>query len=365
MNIVHDKQIRTLSAQIVDLFSIDSTYQHAGQLTLYLSYRYHRSKSQKLLHERLKLAGYDYSLKDNELGLILQIDPKPKLRIPRLNIILFLCTILSVYIVPILIFKGATATTWSEAWAQTLNDLADGRGLVFTVAIMSILLVHEMAHFVAGRRRGIITSWPYFIPAPNIIGSFGAIIKSKSPFWNRRDLIEVGAAGPIAGWIVAIVWLVWGMSDSYVLYPGMPLPDGLVFILEGESLLIQWLVPMMIGELPLNSAYVLSEAAFAGWVGLFITAINMLPIGQLDGGHVMYGLFGRRQSRLGWITMVGLIWLGSYSPVWWFFAAMGLVFRVKHPPTLEDHRPISKVAFWMGMVAIVIFVISFTPIPFR
>ena len=365
MNPNPDNQLRTLSAQIIDLFSIDSTYQQAGQLTLQLSYRYNRSKSRKLLNERLKLAGYDYSLADNGLGLSLKIDPKPKLRIPRLNLILFFCTILSVYVVPVFIFAGGAAASWSEAWTLTMQALADGRGIVFTIALMSILLVHEMAHFIAGRRRGIITSWPYFIPAPNIIGSFGAVIKSKTPFWNRRDLIEVGASGPIAGWIIAIIWLVWGMGDSYVLYPAMPIPEGLTFFLEGESLLIHWLVPLMIGQLPLNSAYVLSEAAFAGWVGLFITAINMLPIGQLDGGHVMYGLLHRHQNRLGWITMAGLVGLGYYSPVWWFFAGMGLLFRVKHPPTLEDHRPVSRVAIWMGILALAIFVISFTPIPFR
>ena len=109
MNIVPDKQLQTLSAQLIDLFSINSTYQQAGQVTLHLSYRYNISQSRKLLNERLKLAGYEYTIEENEFGLILKINPKPKLRIPRLNIILFLCTILSVYIIPILIFKAGAA----------------------------------------------------------------------------------------------------------------------------------------------------------------------------------------------------------------------------------------------------------------
>ena len=152
---------------------------------------------------------------------------------------MFFLTILSVYVVPVF-FRSLDI-------GQTLQDLSDGAGIEFTVALMSILLIHEMGHFVAGRRRNIITSWPYFIPAPNFIGTFGAIIKSRSPFWNRRDLIEVGAAGPIAGWIVAVAWLIYGLSHSTYVPLNLESHAGLVL---GDSLSMTFLTNLVMGPAP-------------------------------------------------------------------------------------------------------------------
>jgi len=222
-----------------------------------------------------------------------------------------------------------------------------------------------MGHYVASRRRGIVTSWPYFIPAPNFIGTFGALIKSKSPFWNRRDLIEVGAAGPIAGWIVALGWLVYGLSTSSIIAPASAPITGMAFSLDGESILIRWLVPLLIGSAPAGSFYLFSEAAFAGWVGLLVTALNMLPIGQLDGGHIVYGLSRRYQVRLGWLALGCLVILGFQSPTWWFFAALGFVMGVAHPPTLNDRKPVPLAARVMGWIALGILLLSFTPVPFQ
>ena len=120
----------------------------------------------------------------------------------------------------------------------------------------------------------------------------------------------------------------------------------------------------IIGAAPAGQFYLLTEAAFAGWVGLLVTAINLLPIGQLDGGHILYGLVGRRQYLLGRIAQVALVFLGFFSVMWWLFAALGLFFGVKHPPTLQDSRPPSTAALAMGWVAIGIMILSFTPIPF-
>jgi membrane-associated protease RseP (regulator of RpoE activity) len=139
----------------------------------------------------------------------------------------------------------------------------------------------------------------------------------------------------------------------------------LIFSLEGESILIKWLVPMLIGNDSGQIGYVFSEAAFAGWVGLFVTSLNMLPIGQLDGGHIIYGLLPRYQLPLGVIALAALFWMGFSYPGWWFFGALVVILRVKHPPTLEDYRKPSKGAIVMGIVALAIFVVSLTPIPFR
>ncbi|MFZ5980962.1 MAG: site-2 protease family protein [Candidatus Zixiibacteriota bacterium] len=377
-----------LTPLLNDLFTIDAYYPHGSRLSFSLSYRFEREKSVKLLEERLRLAGYNFHLKTADDSLLLDIDPRKKLKIPRINVILFFITLFTVYFVPVFLKNLPEAimgvippettgplSLWDElsysfsalptALDRSLSDLADGAGIEFTLAIISILFVHEMGHFIASRRRGIITSWPYFIPAPNIIGTFGAVIKSKSPFWNRRDLIEVGAAGPITGWLVALFWLFYGLSRSTIL-PAEAVPaTSLAFTLDGESILIRLLAPLLAGLPADNHYYVFTEAAFAGWVGILITAINLLPIGQLDGGHIIYGLLRRKQKYFGWGAMLGLLVLGYQSPMWWFFAAFGFVFGVAHPPTLEDFHPPGNAAGAMGVAALIILMLSFTPRPFQ
>ena len=362
-----NRQLATLVRMVADLFVVDAMYRRGRNFELALRPRFDSQRSLAALHDRLDSAGYTFEIREQEQAVTLIADPARRLRIPRLNILLFILTVLSVYIVPIVFRQLAFTGTWDELRDAVLNDLAAGKGLVFTVALMSILLIHEMGHFIASRRRDIVTSWPYFLPAPNIIGSFGAVIKSKSPFWNRRDLIEVGAAGPIAGWIVAIGWLVFGLTQSVILAedPLLFRNVAMSFSLSGESILMQALVPALVGTAPEGYYYGFSEAAFAGWVGLLVTAINMLPIGQLDGGHITYGLFGRdTQRKLAWAAVVMLAVLGYYSIMWWLFAGLGLVFGVKHPPTLNDNFQVSRTARSMGIVALVILLVSFTPIPF-
>lgn len=351
------KYSKTISRLLEDLFIIDAVYESGDNLSLSLQYKYNREKSLKILKDRFKLAGYKYSMEEQNDKLLLKIDPRTAFKIPLLNIILFILTLCSVYFVPVY-FKEFFILE------NTLDALSNGEGIEFTLAMISILFVHEMGHYIASRRRDIITSWPYFIPAPNLIGTFGAIIKSKSPFWNRRDLIEVGAAGPIAGWIVAVFWLWYGLSQSLIL-PQAELVNLFGFSLEGESIFMKISALTILGKAPAGHYYQLTEAAFAGWVGLLITSINMLPIGQLDGGHVLYGLFRKKQFPCGLAAMGLLLILGYTSPMWWFFALFGLIFGVKHPPTLNDYKKPGRTAFIIGIAAIIILIISFTPIPFR
>lgn len=366
-NSAFEKQSQTVLPLVNDLFGVDASYRHGDRLVLSLSYRYNREKSTRLLKDRLKLAGYDFTLKPGEEVLLLEVDPRRKFHIPRINVVLFVITLFTVYFVPVFLknWLSPDALNLPGVLSQTLNDLAHGAGVEFTLAMISILFVHEMGHYLASRRRGIVTSWPYFIPAPNIIGTFGAVIKSKTPFWNRRDLIEVGAAGPVAGWVVALGWLIYGLSQSTVLPLATLNFKDMIMSMEGESILVRFLTPAMIGLSGENNFYVFTEAAFAGWVGMLITAINLLPVGQLDGGHITYGLLQRKQKYFGWAAMLGLLVLGYQSPMWWFFAAFGFVFGVAHPPTLEDHRPPGRLATVLGIIALIILLISFTPVPFR
>lgn len=386
MNEPHSKYVRAVIRHLEDLYIINAVYQQSKNMVFVLQPRYNPSQSKTILIDRMNLAGYSYELDGPETELVLAVDPKATYKIPKLNIILFFLTLLSVYLVPVYIeelyglnyssFINDNANTWivftylsgtinyfMAAISPTLDALATGKGIVFTLAMISILFVHEMGHYIASRRRNIITSWPYFIPAPNIIGTFGAVIKSKSPFWNRRDLIEVGAAGPIAGWVVALIWLIIGLQSSEIMPSGSVATDGFNLQL-GPSLLTVLLGNLIIGPIPDNYVFTMNEAAFAGWVGLLVTAINMLPIGSLDGGHIVYGLLRQKQKIVGIVFMGVLILLGLSSPIWWFFAGFGLFFGIQHPPTLLDSQPPSRASVIMGIAAIIIFILSFTPIPF-
>ncbi len=384
-----DRQIEAIIPLLTDLFVIETVYRQNKQIVFSLAYRADRRKSLQLLRDRLKLAGYRSTDDPSGTNLILTVDPKPRFRIPPLNIILFVATLFSVYFVPVFL-RNLSATMFTtvidpaqlptgmideiklaaslvpQTFANTMTDLASGVGIEFTLAMISILFIHEMGHFVASRRRNIVTSWPYFIPAPNIIGTFGAIIKSKSPFRNRRDLIEVGAAGPIAGWLVAVGWLIYGLSQSSIVSGAAFQPGALAFSLEGESIFMRICGLAMLGPLPnAGHFYHLTEAAFAGWVGLLVTAINLLPMGQLDGGHIIYGLAPRSQKNLGKFSMVALVVLGLYWPGWWLFAAFGLIFGVAHPPTLDDTKKPDRTARLIGIAALIILALSLTPVPFR
>ncbi len=363
MDAQSDKRTNTVVRLLQDLFEVGAVYHRGHELVCSLNYRFDRQQSLRIVEDRLSAAGYTFRLDDRYDELLLTIDPKPKLRIPAINIILFLATLVSVYLISILFrfYYGGAEHPFRATW----EALGRGEGIEFTLALMSILFVHEMGHFVASRRRGIVTSWPYFIPAPTLIGTFGAIIKSKSPFWNRRDLIEVGAAGPIAGWIVAVFWLLYGLSQSAVLPPEAFSPGVIPFSLMGESILMKISALYLIGPAPAGYVYVLSEAAFAGWVGLLVTALNLLPIGQLDGGHILYGLGPSKQKMLGMAAMAALLVLGLRSPMWWFFALFGIVFGIKHPPTLNDRSKPGKTATAMAVISIIIMIVSFTPIPFQ
>ena len=359
-----DKTNQAVYKLVGDLFNISALYNAEDETVLTIIPRYQKKLSLKLLNDRLQLAGYKYSINEDDEQIILRVGTKPTFKIPPLNIFLFFATLFSIYVVPVFLpyyYGSSEAVPFEEVLAQTYKALLRGEGIIFTIAMISILFVHEMGHYIASRRRHIITSWPYFIPAPNIIGTFGAIIKSKSPFWNRRDLIEVGAWGPIAGWIVALSWTIYGITTATI----EPLIDPLETGILGEPIIFKILSYLLIQTNSEHFAIIINEAIFAGWVGMLVTAINMLPIGQLDGGHVVYGLIKKRQHIIAFIAMGGLLILGFESPLWWMFAIMGIVFGVKHPPTLNDSVKLSRTAIILAVSSLIIMILSFTPIPFR
>lgn len=256
-----------------------------------------------------------------------------------------------------------------QSWLAGL--LAERGGLDFAMALMAILLAHETGHYIVAKRYGINASPPYFLPAPpwwNFIGTFGAFIRLRSPIVDRRQLLDVGAAGPWAGFLVAIVALAVGLSRSTVL-PEDGASGQLIMLAShriylGDSPIMYLARELMAG----GGTVLLHPLAFAGWIGLFVTMLNLIPLGQLDGGHVLYALVGRWQARLGPFVWLGLIALGflQWQWWWWIWAAIIVILgrgRLAHPQVLDRQRPLPGSRRPLGWATVVLFVATFTPIP--
>jgi membrane-associated protease RseP (regulator of RpoE activity) len=270
---------------------------------------------------------------------------RPRRRLPLLNLALFVLTFITTSM------AGAF-----QAGADPLSDFGSIRaGFPFSVTLMAILLVHELGHYVCSRLHGVRATLPYFIPGPPVfIGTFGAFIRMKSPPANRRALFDVGAAGPWAGLLLAIPAVIVGLRLSEVRPLGLD-QGGLVL---GNSILFTLLTRLTLGVTPDNVTIVLHPIALAGWFGLFVTFLNLLPVGQLDGGHVTYALFGRWHRWVARLFMVVIIVLGFQGWQGWFVWVLLLLFiGVDHPPTFDAVTPLDgrrRVAAWLTVAAFVV-----------
>lgn len=261
----------------------------------------------------------------------------------------------------------AFTTALAAAYRQGADPLTDPTslmsGLPFAGALLGILLVHESGHYVMCRRHGVDASLPYFLPAPPffILGTFGAFIRIRSRFPDRRALFDIGAAGPWAGFVVALAVTVVGLAWSTVHAP--PPEHGILEL--GDSLLTTWLTRVVLGADP--GSVVLHPVAFAGWVGLFVTSLNLLPAGQLDGGHVLYAAAGRRTQALPALLLAFLLWLGwTGQPVWVFWGGViAVMMLLGHPPTDQDHAPLGAARTAGTLATLVLFVLTFVPEPLR
>lgn len=220
-----------------------------------------------------------------------------------------------------------------------------------------------MGHYLSARRRFLDVSPPYFIPAIPPVGTFGAFIKIRSPIPNKRVLMEVGAAGPIAGSLVAIPLLVIGTLYSKVVPITAPVQSDTIHF--GTSLILELLLFLKFGNLPYNATILLHPTAQAAWFGLFITALNLLPMGQLDGGHVVYALFGARRARVvSLVVFACLIPLGIWLWLGWIlFGTLALFIGLRHPPPLDPYTPLDRTGRLIGWIAIILFAMTFIPAP--
>ena len=236
-------------------------------------------------------------------------------------------------------------------------------GPLFSISLLLILGTHEFGHYWASKKNGVQSTLHYFITAPPIFiaGTFGAFIQIKQKIPNRMVLMEIGAAGPIAGFLVALPMLILGLYLSPVT-PSI----GMGSINFGSSLILNLCSQLILGVDPSSPDINihLHPIAFAGWIGMLVTALNLMPVGQLDGGHIIYAFTPGKHSAIGKIFFAGLFPLGYFWSGWFFWAAMIALMGFKTAPLKEDVEKVELTHKVLGCISMAIFFLTFIPIPF-
>lgn len=237
-----------------------------------------------------------------------------------------------------------------------------GLSLIYAAVLLVILLGHEMGHYLTCRHYGIEATLPFFIPAPTLIGTLGAFIKIKSPITRRNQLFDIGVAGPLVGFVLALPALFYGLSLSKVV-PAVPREDAMVF---GEPLLLKIAAGIIFKDVSSQSDLFLHPVAFAGWVGLLVTAFNLFPIGQLDGGHVSFALLVEKSKSLARFLLGAFFVMGIFFWIGWIiWALVILLLGLKHPRVVDDGERLSPARQYVGALILVIFILSFIPAPIK
>lgn len=314
------------------------------------------------LEARFRPFGLTPFLKTDGDAVLVQAVPLAGMAGPRrvvVNVLLFALTCVTTLVSGALFFASPTF-----APSETL-PLAGAilSGVPFAATLLAILGVHEFGHYFTARYYRASVSLPYFIPAPPIFlfGTLGAIISMRSPARNRNSLFDIAAAGPLAGLVVAIPAILFGLGWSVV----GPVPAGEV-IRFGDPLLLRLFVYLTFGGIPAGMDVFLHPVAIAGWAGFFVTALNLFPVGQLDGGRIAYALFGRRHRLVGITTVAATLALGlvTWSPNWFVWAAL-VIFLIgfHHSPPLDDVTPLSAGRRAVGALCLVLFILLIPPVP--
>ena len=234
---------------------------------------------------------------------------------------------------------------------------------MFSLPLLAILLAHELGHYLVCRRYGIDASPPYFIPFPpqiSLVGTMGAFIRIREQIRDKRQLFDMAVAGPIAGFAVAVPLLAWGVSHSRV-NPSPALAEGTVIF--QYPILVQLFQKIFAGGTYTSVDVVEHPVFLAAWFGLFVTALNLLPLGQLDGGHAVYAVFGRFQRLLALPLLVVLAVLGLKWPGWWVWVLFTLFTGLRHPPVSNEGEPLDDRRKLVAAGVLLIFVLCFAPVP--
>lgn len=312
------------------------------------------------LRRSLSEKGYIPMIRKQSGEHVIYIIKKPKIkkRPSWVNIVLLIATIFTTTLAGSLQWASINNATWEEI--ISLNYLFKGL-IYFSIPLLLILGIHEMGHYFTSKKHQLDTSLPYFIPLPPpfILGTFGALISTREPIPDRKTLLDVGISGPVSGFLIAIPICVIGLF----LMQQNPI------IIEQSAGNINVFFPLILQgisnffTIPENA--IIHPTLFAGWVGLFLTAINLLPIGQLDGGHVVRALLKENYKYASWAVIVIVVGLGFVYPGWLMFAFIILfLIGTRHQPPLNDFSPLDNKRIILGLIALIIFILCFAPIPF-
>lgn len=357
-----------LERQLAGVFDVDAWQPLDGAILFQGRFLLEPGPALHILTQRLAPYGYAAQIRSPEAIALFRLPPegprgaRRRLENPALHLLLFLVTVVTTLYAGL---EGEFGGEMPKLLTVLRNPLLLLQGLPFAATLLSILTVHELGHYFTARHYGIRVSLPYFIPAPVGLGTFGAFIKMQSPVTDRRALFDVGASGPLAGLVLALPALFIGLSRSQVL-PLHQIPRGEPELVLGPSLLFTVALQLVFGHLPADQTIALSPVALAAWFGLFVTALNLLPMGQLDGGHIAYALLGRRHQLVGVLTIGILFALGGVFQqfVWLFWALLGLALGLRHPPPLDDLTPLDPGRRVVGILSFLLFLSLFTPFPF-
>lgn len=268
-----------------------------------------------------------------------------------LNILLFAATIITTLVAGSLNSGGNPFANLNDVWL----------GIPFSFSLMAILTCHELGHYFVSKREGMVTTLPYFIPAPHFLGTFGAVIRMKSIVPTRSSLLRVGMAGPLAGFAVALPLTIIGIALSTV----QPAPEGTGFLKLGDSFLFSLLARVIHPGIPQGSDLFLHPMAFAGWIGFLITSMNLIPIGQLDGGHVAFSIFLWKRKIAYIPIFIALILLGVFFWFGWIFWGLLAFFIARRDPMVQDTiTPLSAQEKFAAVLPLAVLVLTFIPQPF-
>src|SRR2546426_1531045 len=361
MLVTEDRLRRTVE----DVLAVRDRQIHGGIVVFRGELMTEPARALDLLIARFRPLGYTPYLRE-EAGLVaLQALPitetATRWRI-GVNVVLFVLTCLSTLVAG-LSFVGSPTFDALRSDPSAARFLA---GAPFACTLLAILGVHELGHYFTARHYRASVSLPFFIPAPPplfLFGTMGAIIRMRSPARDRNSLFDIAAAGPLAGLAVAVPAVVIGLAWSTV----MPAPQG-GYLAFGDSLLIRWLVHLRFGSIPGGSMVFTHPVADAAWAGFLVTALNLFPVGQLDGGRIAYALFGRHHRTVRILTVAGLILMGllTWSPNWFVWAALlFLLIGFHHGAILDDVTPLSPGRRAVGFACFVLMVLLVPPVPIQ
>jgi membrane-associated protease RseP (regulator of RpoE activity) len=353
-----------LRAEVEDVLAIESRQIWGRSIAFGGRLRLPPGAALEELRRRLEPRGYTPFLREERGDVWVYALPRAAGRAgsrPLLHLALFLLTAFTTLMAGAFPFGDVALGELAADPGQLL------RGLPFAASLLSILAVHEFGHYAFGRRHGMPVSLPYFIPAPPqifFVGTLGAVIRLRGPVRDRRALFDMAVAGPLAGLILAVPIFVLGLHLSSVV-PSPP-PGGGLAIVFGDALLPKLLERLVLGTVPPGYDIALHPVGVAAWFGFLVTALNLIPAGQLDGGHIVYAMFGRRHALISKLTVAGLVAVGValWSPTWLFWALLIVaVMGFHHGPPMDDITALDGKRRALGALALLLLPLLFPPVP--